>query len=112
MLPADNVGPTRAVRDLFMARHIAAETGSYAAIYCVRTSTVCGHRRCFNLGNFQIECVRHYETTVDEYTGVWVRKRRGRVVGGSGGGRFPGKYVSTYALPAFGINYRYRCLLC
>lgn len=75
-----------------MARHIAAETGSYAAIHCVRTSTVCGHRRCFNLGNFQIECVRHYETTVDEYT----------VAGEEEGGadRFPGKYVSTYALPA------------
>lgn len=45
-----------------MARHIAAETGSYAAVYRVRTSAVCGHERCFNLGNFQIECVRHYGT--------------------------------------------------
>lgn len=48
-----------------MPRHIAAETGSYAAVYRVQTSTVCGHERCFNLGNFQIECVRHYGTTMN-----------------------------------------------
>lgn len=59
-----------------MARHIAAETGSYAAVYRVRTSTVCGHERCFNLGNFQIECVRHYGTTTMNATFavvLWIR---------------------------------------
>lgn len=62
-----------------MARHIAAETGSYAAVYRVRTSTVCGHERCFNLGNFQIECVRHYGTTTMNATFavvLWIRPLR------------------------------------
>jgi len=36
---ADNVGPTRAVRDLFMARRVLAETGSYATVYCTHRPT-------------------------------------------------------------------------
>lgn len=82
-----------------MARHIAAETGSYAAVYRVRTSTVCGHERCFNLGNFQIECVRHYGTTTTE--------RRSPSSYGYGHDRYPG-YISFPRFPDIGT--RYRCL--
>jgi len=36
---ADNVGPTRVVRDLFMARRVPAETGSYVTVYCTHQPT-------------------------------------------------------------------------